>query len=221
LRYRGLRDTPLSVPEASDPGSIVETGYDIVADRYAALEAEGDEWPRMRWLGRLLDRVDQGARVLDLGCGNGVPATRAIAARHEAIGVDLSAGQIERAKRNVPDAEFIRADLTEIEFSEPFAAIAAFYVIEHLPRERHPETFERFYGWLRRRGYLLFTIEPDDEPGIVGEWLGQPMFFSQYSAERTLELVREAGFEVLETAIEAQLEGTREVSYLWVLAQRD
>jgi hypothetical protein len=36
----------------------------------------------------------------------------------------------------------------------------------------------------------------------------------------TLALVRRAGFEVVDSAIETQLEGEREVPYLWVIARR-
>jgi ubiquinone/menaquinone biosynthesis C-methylase UbiE len=54
---------------------IVEAGYDNVADRYAELEAPGHEWPRMRRLAKLLARIEPGGAVLDVGCGNGVPAT--------------------------------------------------------------------------------------------------------------------------------------------------
>jgi cyclopropane fatty-acyl-phospholipid synthase-like methyltransferase len=202
-----------------DPRSIVEAGYDAVADDYAELEAEGREWPRMRWLARLLSGLEEGARVLDVGCGNGVPVGRAISERFELTGVDISARQIEWARRNVPGADFVHADLMELEFEEPFAAIAAFYVVEHLPRELHPEIFRRFHRWLEPGGRLLFTVEPDDEPGIVGDWLGTPMFFSQFDSERTLEIIREAGFEVIEKDVENQLEGPRQVSYLWVLAE--
>ena len=46
------------------------------------------------------------------------------------------------------------------------------------------------------------------------------MFFGQYEAKVTLGLVRDAGFEVVEQAVQAQLEGARQVSYLWVLARR-
>jgi hypothetical protein len=46
------------------------------------------------------------------------------------------------------------------------------------------------------------------------------MFFSQHDAETTLRLVRESGFDVLRAEVEDQLEGDREVSYLWVLARR-
>jgi hypothetical protein len=46
------------------------------------------------------------------------------------------------------------------------------------------------------------------------------MFFSQYDAEMTLDLIRAAGFEVVEQAVESQLEGKRPVSFLWVLARK-
>ena len=64
------------------------------------------------------------------------------------------------------------------------------------------------------------AIASSSEPGIVGDWLGAPMFFSQYDAGTTLELVGKAGFEIVRQAAEAQLEGEHEVTYLWVLAQK-
>jgi len=204
-----------------NPRTLVEHGYDVVADRYEALERDGHEWPRMRWLRRMLAALPPGSRVLDVGCGNGLPATREMTRRHSAVGVDISGEQIARARRNVPEAEFIRGDLSEIDLEGPFAAITALYVIEHLPRGRHVEVLERFHDWLAPGGRLLLTIEPEDEPGKVGDWLGEPMFFSQYDAETTLGLLADAGFEVVERAIEDQLEGDREVTYMWVLAVRD
>ena len=47
------------------------------------------------------------------------------------------------------------------------------------------------------------------------------MFLSHFDAETTLAFAREAGFEVVRQAVEAQLEGDREIAYLWVLARRD
>jgi ubiquinone/menaquinone biosynthesis C-methylase UbiE len=200
---------------------IVAAGYDQVASRYAELEAPGREWPRMRWLRELLSRLSDGSKVLDVGCGNGLPATRAIAERHSVTGVDISLKQIELARHNVPDAHLIQGDAASVEFPDAsFDAIVAFYVLEHLPREEHADVFGRFSRWLRPGGYLLFTVEPQDEPGVVGSWLGAPMFFSQFSAEKTLELAERAGFAVLRRAIESQREGDRDVSYLWVRAQR-
>lgn len=175
----------------------------------------------MRWLGRLDALLADGSQVLDVGCGNGVPATRRLADRHEVTGIDVSAVQIERARHNVPGARLICDEVLNVALTpESFDAISAFYVIDHLPRELHSAVLARWSAWLRPGGYLLFTIEPEDEPGTVRNWLGAPMFFSQYDAERTLELVGEAGFRVLRHAVETQSEGGREVAFLWVLAQK-
>ena len=199
---------------------IVEAGYDSVADRYAELEAPGREWPRMRWLAKLLGQIDRGGAVLDVGCGNGIPATRAMSERFDATGIDISAAQIQRARENVPEARFLHGDLLGADFGEEFDAIAAFYVVDHVERERHASIFDRFHRWLRPSGWVLLSIEPEAEPGSVRDWLGRPMFFSQYDAETTLELIRAAGFQVVEHAVESQLEGERQVSFLWVLARK-
>jgi SAM-dependent methyltransferase len=149
-----------------------------------------------------------------------VPATARIAQRHRATGIDISTAQLEPARRNVPHARFIHGDVLAVELDESFAAIAAFYVIEHVPRERHPAIFERWHRWLAPGGRLLFTVEPYDEPGRVGDWLGEPMYFSQHDPDTTPALLTRAGFDVLESRVETQYEGDHDVEYLWVLAQR-
>jgi cyclopropane fatty-acyl-phospholipid synthase-like methyltransferase len=148
-------------------------------------------------LAELLAPLREGSSVLEVGCGNGIPATQAIAERHSVTGIDVSAEQVERARCNVPSARLLQADLTDVTFDQPFDAIAAFYVVDHLPRELHAAMFQRSAALLRPGDYLLFTIEPEDEPGVVRDWLGAPMFFSQYDAPRTLALVRSAGFAIL------------------------
>jgi SAM-dependent methyltransferase len=215
-----LAPSTTSAVPGEDTSALVRQGYDRVADRYEKLEVPGREWPRMRWLDRLLEGVPAGAAVLDVGCGNGVPATKRIAEHHQATGVDISEVQIEQARVNVPQARFVQGDLFKVDFEESFAAIAAFYVIEHVQREHHAAIFARWHRWLAPGGLLLFTIEPYDEPGRVGNWLREPMFFSQHDPDVTLALLDRAGFNVIERTIESQFEGDHDVDYLWVLAQR-
>jgi cyclopropane fatty-acyl-phospholipid synthase-like methyltransferase len=200
---------------------LVAAGYDEVAREYAALERPGQEWPRLRLLRDLLTRLQLGSTVLDLGCGNGVPALREIVRLHKGVGIDISKMQIDLARANVPSAELLHADAMELEFPpRSFDAVVGFYVFDHLPREEHARLLAKLYEWLRPGGFLLFSIEPEDEPAHVGEWLGQPMFFSRFDAETTLRLVRGEGFEVLDSHTDVQVEGVKEVEFLWVLGTR-
>jgi 2-polyprenyl-3-methyl-5-hydroxy-6-metoxy-1,4-benzoquinol methylase len=101
-----------------------------------------------------------------------------------------------------------------------FDAIVAFYTIEHVPREQHATLLERFGSWLKEGGYLLFTTESEEGAGLVGDWLGAPMYLSQYDSDTTVQLLGTADFEVVSTNSETQLEGNRPVEYVWFLAQR-
>jgi hypothetical protein len=54
---------------------------------------------------------------------------------------------------------------------------------------------------------------------VVGDWLATPMYFSQHDPEMTVQLLRAAGFDVVSTNSETQLEGERPVEYVWFLAR--
>jgi SAM-dependent methyltransferase len=201
-----------------DPREIVASGYDAVAESYARLEES--EWPRIRWLRDLLDRLPDGAHVLDLGCGNGVPADREIARRHTVTGVDISARQIELARRHVPSGVFFHADMTRVSFPPgTFDAVVSFYAIGCIPRVEHAALLRRIREWLRPGGWLLLSEEDVDRPDVVGECLGVPMFFSGFDAATQRRLVEEAGFVVERAAVEAQVEQGVEVPFAWVLAR--
>ena len=137
------------------------------------------------------------------------------------MGVDVSAEQVRRARENVPAADVIHADALELALPpECLDAVAAFYVLDHVPRREHARMLARIAQWLRLGGYLLFTAEVEDVDDVVAEWPGVPMFFSCFDAETTLRLTGEAGFAAVRHARETQLEGDREVEWLWVLARK-
>ena len=71
------------------PTEIVRSGYDVMADRFLAWRdaIEGD--PSDRWAGELVSRLRPDARVLELGCGAGVPHTKRLAETFEVTGVEF------------------------------------------------------------------------------------------------------------------------------------
>src|SRR6266511_6300784 len=74
---------------AEDPGvdytDLVRRGYDRCAVTFAAARREGNPAE----LTLLTSRLGKGASVLDLGCGSGVPVTRALAEQFRVTGVDF------------------------------------------------------------------------------------------------------------------------------------
>ncbi len=170
---------------------------------------------------RLMNMLPSGAAVLDLGRGSGDPADIILARQHQVTGIDISEAQIHKARQNVPAGTFIQADLGAVAFPPAsFDAVVSFYTLEHLPREEHGLILSRIATWLTLGGYFLLGTEAVDTPGVVGSWLGVPMFFSSYDAKTLQGLFREAGFVIQQQATEPQIEQGHEIQYLWDLAQK-
>jgi SAM-dependent methyltransferase len=206
---------------AREPKEIVARGYDAIALRYAEWAGQVDS-PLLEWVRDLDARLPDGADVLELGCGRGVPATRELARRHRVTGVDISAVQIELARHHVPEASFVHADATDLEIAPAsFDCVVALYFFGHLPGEDQRELIGRTGSWLRDGGLLLATFgagEPEEE--VEDDWLGTPMFFASLGGGAYVPLLREAGLEPLRDEILVQHEpGHGDISFHWVLAQ--
>jgi cyclopropane fatty-acyl-phospholipid synthase-like methyltransferase len=159
--------------------------------------------------------------VLELGCGGGTRETRDLAERFTLTGVDLSERQLERARARIPNAAFIRGDLTSIEFGEgSFDAVVSFYVFNHVPRELLPGVLERCLTWLTDGGYLMAVFGTSDLEGWTGDFLGAPSFFSSYTPDVNRRLVAEAGFTVERDEVVEIVEPEGPVRFQWILARR-
>jgi cyclopropane fatty-acyl-phospholipid synthase-like methyltransferase len=201
-------------------GDIIARGYDRVADEYAALESAEAPWPRLKRVRAFAADLPRGSRILDIGCGNGLPATRELALSHEVTGVDISEQQIARARSNVPTATFIVGDVREVDLPVAvFDAIVALYLIDNIARDDYPALFRRFAELLRPNGRLLLSAEPGEDPWQQYTWLGVPMFINTVPTQQLVRLLQEAGLSVVSTEFESQLEGARRIEYAWIIAQ--
>jgi len=215
------RDGPLS--EAHH--RTVESGYDLMAEQYLATKDHEDPLA-LTALEDLASLLPRQAVVLDLGCGAGVPVTRWLSDRGFAVtGVDVSARQLDLARNYVPEATFIKADMTEVTFAPgSLDAVVAFHSIIHVPRTEHPALLERVHRWLRPEGAFLATMTLTDYEGRDDDWegWGAPMLWSHYDGDTNVTMLREAGFGI-HYAEPRTGGGTGEESetWLWVLARKD
>jgi SAM-dependent methyltransferase len=204
----------------SDPRTeLVGAGYDAMADTWEEWSSTVTNDPRNEWLAKLAARLPEGARVVELGCGNGTEETRELARRFQLTGVDLSHEQLRRARERVPAATFVRGDLTTIEFDVgSLDAVCAFYALNHVPRELLRDLFARVRTWLRPGGLFLATLGASDIESWEGEWLGVPMFFSGYAPEQNRALL--SAFELVADEVISISEPEGPVTFHWVLARR-
>jgi len=200
---------------------LVQAGYDAMARDFLEWGQGIHGSPRDRLLAELMARLPDQGRVLDLGCGSGEPSTKELAARFQVVGVDISEEQLRLASENVPNASFVHADISEVNFPrESYVGVTAFYSILHVPRDEHAELFRRIARWLRPGGLFLACLGTIGEEAWEGEWLGVPMFFSSWDAGTSRRLLREAGLELILDEVISQQEPGGEASFLWVLAQK-
>jgi SAM-dependent methyltransferase len=202
----------------------VEAGYDLMAEQYLATKNREDPLA-LTALGDLASLLPRDAAVLDLGCGAGVPVTRWLSDKGFAVtGVDVSARQLKLARTYVPEATFIKADMTEVTFPPgSLDAVVAFYSIIHLPRTEHPALLGRIHRWLRPEGIFLATMTLTDYEGRDDDWegWGAPMVWSHYDGDTNVAMLREAGF-VIRYAEPRTGGGTggESETWLWVLARK-
>ncbi len=196
---------------------MVAEGYDRIADEY--FEQFGRSSVRDAKLAELVAKLPAGATVLDLGCGAGKPVARDCAEHgFRVTGVDASFGQIARARRDVPEANFIHADMTSVQFpAEAFDAVCAFYSITHVPRNEHAALIRRIATWLRPNGLFVASFG-SSEGNWLGEWLGTPMFFSHHDPEEAKRIINEAGFNL--DLVELVEQDNESATFLWIAARK-
>ncbi len=180
---------------------IVRDAYEATAGAFArARRVPGPEAP---WVARLLAGLSPASSVLDLGCGNGEPIARALAAAgHHVTGVDLAPEQVRRAAACVPGGTFLVGDMTAIELPPgAFRGAIAWDAPFHVPPEEHPALYARIRGWLRRGAPLVISLG-DAEGELYTTHLGAPIYYGSIPPPDALAALVAAGFHVLDQRVD-------------------
>ena len=193
---------------------------EIVRDGYRQLGEKFDAWrdrivgdPRAKWRELLASKLAPGARILELGCGNGDDARALALHGFRLTGVDL----VARADGvSVLEADFLELQLPDASYD----ACVSFYVFNHVPRERLPGLLAKIHGWLVPGGWFMHAFGQSDTEAWTGTWIDDaPTFFSSYPADMNSRLVRDAGFEILRDELVTFREPEGEATFQWVLAR--
>ncbi len=204
--------------------AAVAAGYDSAGDDYFRFYRSSVPNVVWRYERLFIDGVIGTRRVLELGCGNGLPFTSNLVKRFDVTAVDVSQQQVNKARRNVPSGKFVCADMSMLKLPEnSFDGVIALYSIIHLPRSLQPELIASIYSWLRPGGLFVATFGATEEDHREDNWFGVPMYWSSFDAETNRTMVSDAGF-VVESAnvemIDNLGDGGEKETHQWIVARK-
>lgn len=175
--------------------------------------------PEKKLFEKLFEDMPEEGTILDLGCGTGEPFDQYMVQKgYNVKGVDLVEKHVHAARQRVPEAEFIQGDFFDVDpEQEKFDAVVSFYAVFHLPREKHEKFFNHINQLLKDDGTVLVTVGGEEMDEYSEEdWSGSEMVWSSYSQEKSLEIIEDSGFNVVETYEEE----SDDEHHLWVLAEK-
>jgi len=193
----------------------VRKGYQKIALMY---HKQRGKYPNKELLLKFTRYLPRNSRVLDLGCGAGVPVSKFLSDKGYAVtGIDFANSMLKLARKNVPKARFIQMDMTNMKLKpNSFDGAVSFYAIIHVPREKHSKIYKKLHKILRSQAIMLLNASGTGTWEEYSEnYMGVPMFWSFYNPKKTLEIIRNEGFKILWSDV-LKLGGEKQ---FWVLAK--
>jgi len=184
--------------------------FDMIAERYdEAFTDRNAQLAAGRWL---IDRLPPGARILDLGCGSGLPTAVQLAdAGFEVVGTDESGRMLDLARNRVPGALFLQRDMRDVgEDLGMFDGVVSFFSLIMLPRADIVKVLAAVRERLTDEGLLAIGMVYGDMDYIPICFLGASTFATCYPTDQLVQVVTEAGFDVVDVdEVDVQAEPER------------
>lgn len=178
--------------------------YNKNADRYAEKFMEFKPYHKQM---NLFERnfMEQGATVLDLGCGPGNNSKIILRKdpSYKVTGTDLSASVVELARANVPEATFLVQDIREIDTNQQYDVILAAFCIVHLTDNETIDLLRKIPHMLRNNGSLYLSFMEGKMPGFEKTSFSEDkIFFNYYNRNEIIELLAENGIATIQVSSE-------------------
>ncbi|HEY0450997.1 class I SAM-dependent DNA methyltransferase [Actinophytocola sp.] len=171
--------------------------FDQIGRRYDESFVERDaQLAEGAWL---IDQLDRPARVLDLGCGSGLPtAKQLLDAGVEVVGTDESAVMLDLAQQQAPGATYLHRDLRDLSDLGEFDAAVAFFSLIMLPKADIPPLLRALHARLRGPKLLQIAMVLGDFDQFQISFLGVPTQVCAYPPDELRQVLADAGFEIVE-----------------------
>lgn len=141
--------------------------------------------------------------VLDAGCGTGVISNEIKNEyAHDVIGVDISDGMVNFAKKHYQGIEFKKMDVLKLDFpDDSFDAVFAYFILIHISKKDIPKALAEFKRVLKPNGKIFFSFQLSNEKPIEDFYplpydQSKKLFLNVISEEEIEKQITEAGFSI-------------------------
>ncbi len=174
-----------------------KAAFDLIGKRYDESFVERDaQLAEGTWL---LEQLGRPTRVLDLGCGSGLPtAKQLLDAGVEVVGTDESAVMLELAQAQASGGTYLHRDMRDLSDLGEFDAAVAFFSLIMLPKADIPPLLRGIHDLLRGPRLLQISMVLGDFDRFPISFLGVPTEVCAYPPDDLRQVVADAGFETIE-----------------------
>jgi len=167
--------------------------------------------------------LPKNSRILEIGCTGGRDAKKFVQRGFKVIAIDLVEIFLKEARKKVPQAEFIKMDMTKLKFpNNYFDAIWANAILLHLKREDVLKTLRGFYRVLKKSGKLHIRVKKGTKTTYQKDKLsnGEKRFFIYFSKSELEKFVNKAGFKIIISRILPDDAGRKNLRWISLWAEK-
>lgn len=183
--------------------SKAETLYDRISPQYWVTFGLEPNETHFKFLRKLLERIPKSGTVLSAGCGAGRYDGLLLEAGHSVVGIDQSAGMLERARQRFPAVRYEKMGLQDMDFGDAFVGAICIEALEHVAPEDWPGILSGFKKALKPAGVLYFTVDLAEKEELEAHYQrardrGLPVEFGELvdEVDTALEQIGTSGHQV-------------------------
>lgn len=171
--------------------------YESSASSYAA---KAESLHPYKEADRFLSMIPPNGKIIDIGCGSGRDAKVFSEKGYAVTGIDFSSNMIEVAQKKAPQAHFHVMDMRSLNFDPIFDGAWANASLLHIPKIHLPKVLEQIYSVLNDNGLFYIKMKQGTHEGIEvdNRYDDLPKFYSYFEEKELKEVLREAGFDLLD-----------------------
>ncbi|HKL70335.1 class I SAM-dependent methyltransferase [Salibaculum sp.] len=183
--------------------TTIET-WDRIADEF--LRRRTRTLIEKRWLDRMVGvaPADDGPRrLLDLGCGTGLPLATYLSDRGLRVtGVDAAPRMLAHFRANLPRAEAHQVDMRDLALGRPFDALLAWDSLLHLTPEEQRKMVPVFRRHAATGAALMFTTSAQPGETWKEAVAGAPVYHAALDPAEYRALLDENRFRLVDVRAE-------------------